>query len=801
MTNSSFGRKLLFLILGVTLLVFGLTMFFVSKYSYETAEDDVGLLVKELAGKYAAEVQNSVNQSIVLSRAMSSTFEEALNTGNKLNEQEINAYFKSLLKDNPSVIGIWFKGKNREQLFASNNTLKGKNGYDKTGQFNPYVVRSAGSYKVESGSPYSDDLEWVKGPRESGKVYVTKPYLYPVDGVKVMMTTVSAPMYHKDEFIGSIGVDISLDTLTKMVKNIKIFDSGYGFIVDSFGMILAHPKKEVLGKELLSIAKENQSYINMLNSSKDKKDYMFFQKSFKDGLDSLYYSHPFEILGSGQNWTFAVTAPKSEYLSHAIFIRNFAIISTIIGLILIALTIYFAVRKLNKNLASISNGLESFFKYLNKETKETHPIEINSNDEFGIMAKNVNENISKISKAINEDNSLIEDVKSIVNSVSQGNLDLRISKSTSTESLNELKNLLNDMLSNLETLVGKDLNKITEVLSKYSSRDFTAKLDAQNSGRIGSEIISMNKMITEILQTNQSDGVSLQTSANELTTNVSTLSSNATSQAASLEETAASIDEITSNIEQTSQKAQEMSNISNDTKSSANEGQKLASDTVKAMDEINDTVININEAISVIDQIAFQTNILSLNAAVEAATAGEAGKGFAVVAAEVRNLASRSAEAAKEIKDLVESATSKADNGKNISSKMIEGFNHLEEKIAETNSLIDDVTNAAKEQSVGMTQISDAINQLDRFTQENASIADRAKTIALETNDIAVAVVDNVNKNNFEGKGSLQQKKQNFNRTAPKPEIKEKKLDSFTNKIESQVIHPQSGNDDEWESF
>jgi methyl-accepting chemotaxis protein len=360
--------------------------------------------------------------------------------------------------------------------------------------------------------------------------------------------------------------------------------------------------------------------------------------------------------------------------------------------------------------------------------------------------------IARIKQEQDESEIIINSTIDIVKEVNKGNMVNRIEGTTSNKSVELLKNLLNDMLNNLESLVGKDLTKLTEVLSKYSQRDFTATLDPKISGEIGNKIIEMNSMITDILQTNQKDGISLQSSADELTKNVNTLSNNATSQAASLEETAASIDEITSNIEQTSQKAQEMSNISNDTKSSANDGQRLATDTVKAMDDINNTVININDAISVIDQIAFQTNILSLNAAVEAATAGEAGKGFAVVAQEVRNLASRSAEAAKEIKELVESATEKTNTGKKISAEMIEGFSSLEEKILATNKLIDDVTNAAKEQSIGMMQVSDAVNQLDRFTQENASVAERANTIAKETNSIAVDVVKNVNKNNFEGK-------------------------------------------------
>jgi methyl-accepting chemotaxis protein len=155
------------------------------------------------------------------------------------------------------------------------------------------------------------------------------------------------------------------------------------------------------------------------------------------------------------------------------------------------------------------------------------------------------------------------------------------------------------------------------------------------------------------------------------------------------------------------------------------------------MEEINQKVNSINEAIIVIDQIAFQTNILSLNAAVEAATAGEAGKGFAVVAQEVRNLASRSAEAAREIKNLVEEATSKANDGKIVSSDMIEGYKKLNENISETIHIIEDVSKASNEQMTGIEQINDAVNMLDRVTQENASDSNQIKLIAQEVSKLA----------------------------------------------------------------
>ena len=173
------------------------------------------------------------------------------------------------------------------------------------------------------------------------------------------------------------------------------------------------------------------------------------------------------------------------------------------------------------------------------------------------------------------------------------------------------------------------------------------------------------------------------------------------------------------------------------------------------MDEINEKVSAINEAINVIDQIAFQTNILSLNAAVEAATAGEAGKGFAVVAQEVRNLASRSAEAAKEIKELVEDANSKANEGKLISDEMIKGYNSLNKDISSTIKLISDISTSSKEQESGIIQINDAINSLDQQTQKNASVASETNNIAVNTSTIAKTIVKNTDNKEFEGKENI----------------------------------------------
>ncbi len=213
----------------------------------------------------------------------------------------------------------------------------------------------------------------------------------------------------------------------------------------------------------------------------------------------------------------------------------------------------------------------------------------------------------------------------------------------------------------------------------------------------------------------------------------------------------------------------------------------------------------INEAITIIDQIAFQTNILSLNAAVEAATAGEAGKGFAVVAQEVRNLATRSADAANEIKKLVSNATQKANNGKQIADKMISGYANLNNNIEQTINLIKDVEMASKEQLQGINQINDAVASLDQQTQRNAMIASQTHDVASETDTITKLVVANANEKEFIGKNEVKAKTmahQKYNQVpAIKPITNKTVAKTTSSKGTMQPVVASKNDDDEWASF
>ncbi|ADG92525.1 methyl-accepting chemotaxis sensory transducer [Arcobacter nitrofigilis DSM 7299] len=499
------------------------------------------------------------------------------------------------------------------------------------------------------------------------------------------------------------------------------------------------------------------------------------------------------------------------------------VIITILSIILAIIFTFLLSRNINKSINNFKDGLLDFFKYLNKEESSVELLDTSAKDEIAAIAQIVNENITNTKSLLEKDDLLINDVKRVVELVKTGDISKKIEKSTHNKGLEELKTIFNEMIQIISENISNDTNAIEKALQEYQKLNFRHRITTA-TGKTVDGLNTLAKIINEMLVENKANGLTLQKSSSELLSKVDLISRSSNEAAASIEETAAALEEITSNISSNTQNVIAMSNNANDLKKSANEGEELASQTTVAMDSINEQVTAINDAISIIDQIAFQTNILSLNAAVEAATAGEAGKGFAVVAQEVRNLASRSAEAAKEIKSLVENATTKANDGKAISDKMIKGYLGLNENISKTLELIGGVESASKEQQMGIEQINSAVGLLDRQTQQNASIANQTKDIADETQYIANEIVRDADEKEFEGKESVKSKNVDINSktlsTSSNPKVEKPKIEKpkeekqkekvkekepITPKVQShnkaQVITSNSKNDDEWESF
>ena len=436
---------------------------------------------------------------------------------------------------------------------------------------------------------------------------------------------------------------------------------------------------------------------------------------------------------------------------------NIALFITIIStLVLIILCIIIVLPLVNsillKPINKFQEGLNSFFRYLNRESSTVELIESKSKDELGQMSRILNDNIKKAQKDIEEDRKIISDTVAVLSEFEKGDLSQRLNTNVTNPAFIQLKSVLNKMAGNLEN----NIENVLSILEQYSKYNYLNKVETngltQHLLKLANGVNDLSSSITSMLIESKNNGSILGKSSTILLSNVQRLNESSTEAASSLEETAAALEQITSNIRNNTQNIAKMSNLANNVTSSANSGEKLANQTVSSMEEINSQVTSINEAITVIDQIAFQTNILSLNAAVEAATAGEAGRGFAVVAAEVRNLANRSAEAAREIKNIVENATNKANEGKLIANDMINGYDKLNENILHTIELIKNIENSSKEQLSGIEQINYAVVSLDQQTQENATIASQTREIALSTDKIAKTIINNVNNKEFIGK-------------------------------------------------
>ncbi len=289
----------------------------------------------------------------------------------------------------------------------------------------------------------------------------------------------------------------------------------------------------------------------------------------------------------------------------------------------------------------------------------------------------------------------------------------------------------------------------------------------------------------------------IDTGSREVSTSADDLSKRTEQQAASLEETAAALDQITVNVTNSSERADEARKTAVLANESAAQSGKVVANAVDAMQKIEQSSNEISNIIGVIDEIAFQTNLLALNAGVEAARAGDAGKGFAVVAQEVRELAQRSAKAAKEIKDLIRNSSAEVQNGVKLVSETGEALRTIENYIVTVNQHMDSIATSAKEQSIGLAEVNTAVNQMDQVTQQNAAMVEETSaagaTLASESARLRELIAQ------FQLGSSTKSS------SAPKEVAGyHKPVASPARRVAAQVIHAFDGNaavKDNWEEF
>ena len=598
------------------------------------------------------------------------------------------------------------------KLGPSDDAAQGTN---KAGVFTPYWVRGANGFELLR--PDVDrSAEYYRLTATSQKGAATEPY-EEVSANNLLMMTVTQPVIVNGKLAAVTGLDIALGTLADSLKNERPFGEGRVYLLSGTGKWLAAPAADQVMKEY---AAEGAEQVKAALGS--GQTLTLHDVAGADGGTVYRVVYPFDLPDLNARWAVAVDVPAAAVSSvvneqtKILVIGGIFILAAVIGSLLLAVRT-FVQRPMASLLADVGRMSEGQL--------EQPVAGQERGDEIGRVAVALEAfrhrlaDGHRLEAANAEQRQLTEDER-------------RQSEAERSRTAEEQRKVVEALGRGLANLSRGDLtSRITEAFppSYVELRDnFNATMDSLEG---------------TIMQLNQSVH-SLNAGIGEISRSSDNLSRRTEQQAASLEETAAAMNEISEQMHTSTGNAGHAAKQVTEACANADRSNAVVRKAIAAMEGIEDSSQKVTQIIGVIDEIAFQTNLLALNAGVEAARAGEAGKGFAVVAQEVRELAQRSAEAAKEIKALISASSAQVQEGVTLVAETGNALTRIAEQVLSVDKLIQDISASSREQSAGLQEINIAVNNMDQVTQQNAAMVEETTAAANLLNDEATTLRDMV---------------------------------------------------------
>lgn len=385
---------------------------------------------------------------------------------------------------------------------------------------------------------------------------------------------------------------------------------------------------------------------------------------------------------------------------------------------------------LNRELKNVVETIKEIINAVNSLTKTAQDGKLDTRADVSKFKGSWNELVDGINKTLDAVVEPVKEASSVLKEMAKGNMKISMDGMYKGD-LAEIKDALNYTI----TTVGGYIHEISDVLTEMSDGNLKVSITSDYMGDFIEIKTSLNNIINsfnDILGDMNTASEQVANGSRQVSDSSMALSQGTTEQASSIEELTASIEQISSQTKMNAGNANQANELTEAAKKDAMQGNAQMKEMLKSMEDINESSANISKIIKVIDDIAFQTNILALNAAVEAARAGQHGKGFAVVAEEVRNLAARSANAAKETTDMIEGSIKKAENGTRIAKDTAEALGKIVSGIEKVAELVNDITIASNEQALGIGQINQGIMQVSQVVQSNSATSEESAAASEE---------------------------------------------------------------------
>ncbi|MGV1871531.1 methyl-accepting chemotaxis protein [Agrobacterium rosae] len=666
-------------------------------------EDDVMALATEKAALVSQRVATDIAQATSAGATLAASLNGIITDGSK-NRADIIAAIKAVAPQYSNVFGAWMF----EMPEAKGLTpVAGSEGVNKEGIFTPYWTKGDNGQMELSTWSLDPKSEYYSLVVNSGKAAITSPYL---TGMKKLVTSVSVPMRANGNIVAMAGVDIKLDDLTNTLTQMKPFDGGRVMLLASNGKWLAHPDAANLMKDYT-----DQGADKVKQALADGKPQIL--RNMPDGAVRLIY--PFTAPGMNTTWAAILDVPAATF-SDPVWSQ---IYSTTIGGLLILLVTLGVI--LAATRALVGKPLKSLLGSVQKMADGDYREQIAHNgsvDELGRLKVA----LEKFRHDLARGETLKREQEELQEQVEQDR----------------------KRRSDIEEAKAEDLRHFVQIVESrfgvLASGDLTVRMDERVSPEFETIRQNFNTSISTLedtIRTVVQAVYAIRSGLGEISTASNDLARRTEQQAASLEETVAALGDVTRGVNDTADGANTAQQTVSAARGDAEMGGAVVARAIAAMTEIQGSSSKIGNIISVIDEIAFQTNLLALNAGVEAARAGEAGKGFAVVAQEVRELAQRSAQAAKEIKTLISLSSSQVDAGVNLVQETGSSLGKIVEQVIGMTQTVNQIASNTREQAVSLREVSSAADHMDKVTQQNAAMVEEttaaAQSLSQETENLA----------------------------------------------------------------